>query len=254
MEARTQSLHGKVAIVTAASREIGAAIAERLALDGAAVLMSHFGEAALAEQHAARIRARGGTVDVFEADLSRVEGNAALIQRCVEAFGRLDFLIANAGITRFARMLESDEALWDLLMNTNLKSAYFGAQAAARQMIAQGDGGRIVFSSSVAGMRGFPELSIYGITKAALQQMARTLAAELAAHRITVNAVGIGAVLNARNLETDPGYESRWAQINPLGRVLYPADIAGAVRFLVSEDAAMITGHTLIVDGGFLLT
>ncbi len=246
-------LHGKVAIVTAASREIGAAISERLALDGAAVLMAHYGETALAEQHAARIRAQGGDVAVFEVDLSRPAGNAALVQRCVEQFGRLDFLVANAGITRYASMLESDEALWDLLMNTNLKSAYFGAQAAAQRMIAQGWGGRIVFSSSVAGMRGFPELSIYSITKAALQQMARTIAAELAAHRITVNAVGIGAVLNARNLETDPHYESRWAHINPLGRVLYPSDIAGAVRFLLSDDAAMITGHTLVVDGGFLL-
>lgn len=124
-------------------------------------------------------------------------------------------LVANAGITRYASMLESDEALWDLLMNTNLKSAYFGAQAAAQRMIGQSWGGRIMFSSSVAGMRGFPELTIYSITKADLQQMARTIAAELAAHRITVNAVGIGAVLNARNLETDPHYESRWAAHQP---------------------------------------
>lgn len=245
-------LHGRAAIVTGASREIGAAIAERLALDGARVLLSHYAESDLAESNAARIRDKGGQVIVMEADLSQVRSNYSLVARCVEAFGRLDFFIANAGVTIPARMMDTDETTWDLLFGVNVKGAYFGAQAAAKHMIAQAQGGRIVFSSSIAGIRSPAGLSAYSITKAALRQMARVVSAEVSPHGITANAIGIGAVVNARNLQQEPDYAEKWARFNPLGRAVYPMDIADAVRFLVSKDAAMITGQTLVVDGGWL--
>jgi 3-oxoacyl-[acyl-carrier protein] reductase len=245
-------LKDKAAIVTGASREIGAAIAERLASDGARVLISHHAEPELAEANAARIRARGGCVAVMEADLTSVQANDDLVARCVAEFGRLDFFIANAGITVFATMMETQESVWDALFDLNVKGAYFGARAAARRMIAQGWGGRIVFSSSVAGIRSPAALSAYSITKAALRQMAKVVSAEVSPHGITANAIGIGAVVNARNLATEPDYAEKWARYNPLGRAVYPTDIASAVRFLVSQEAEMITGQTLVVDGGWL--
>jgi 3-oxoacyl-[acyl-carrier protein] reductase len=197
-----------------------------------------------------QITASGGRALAYEADLRTVAANYALVARAVEAFGRVDIFAANAGLTMEAPFLETDETTWDTVVNLNLKGSYFGAQAAARQMIAQGDGGRIVFSSSVTGMRGFAGLSAYGITKAGLRHMARVLAVELGPHRITVNALGIGAILNERNLAGDADYAAHWAAVNPAGRVGYPTDVAGALRFLVSPDADWITGQTLVVDGG----
>jgi 3-oxoacyl-[acyl-carrier protein] reductase len=245
-------LQGKAAIVTGASREIGAAIASRLAADGARVLISHHAEAELAEANASAIRNAGGVVEVVEADLARVDECQKLVDRCVALYGRLDIFIANAGVTIFARMLETDEAQYDTVFDLNVKGSYFGAKAAAQQMIRQGEGGCIVFSSSVAGIRSPAGLSAYSITKAALRQMAKVVSAEVSPFGIRVNAVGIGAVVNARNLKVQPDYAEAWARINPLGRVVHPEDIAGAVRFLVSKDAGMITGQTLVVDGGFL--
>jgi 3-oxoacyl-[acyl-carrier protein] reductase len=245
-------LQGKAAIVTGASREIGAAIATRLAADGAQVLISHYAEADLAEHNAGAIRKAGGLVEVMEADLSKVDECQKLVDRCVALYGRLDVFIANAGVTIFARMLETDEAQYDTVFDLNVKGSYFGAKAAAKQMIKQGEGGRIVFSSSVAGIRSPAGLSAYSITKAALRQMAKVVSAEVSQFGIRVNAIGIGAVVNERNVKIQPDYAEAWARINPLGRVVHPEDIAGAVRFLVSKDADMITGQTLVVDGGFL--
>ena len=246
-------LKGKVAIVTGASREIGAAIAERLALDGASVLISHYAERELAEANAAAIRAKGGAVSVMEADLAQIQANYDLVARCVAEYGRLDYFIAIAGVTVFANMMNTDDAIWHTVFDLNVKGSYFGAQAASKQMIAQAEGGgRIVFASSVAGIRSPAGLSAYSITKAALRQMAKVVSAEVSPHGIRVNALGIGAVVNERNLKHEPDYAEQWARINPLGRAVYPSDIAGAVRFLVSPDADMITGQTLVVDGGFL--
>ncbi|HEU5011241.1 MAG TPA: SDR family oxidoreductase [Roseiflexaceae bacterium] len=243
-------LQNKVAIVTGANREIGAAMCMVLAAEGAAVLASHYGEAERVAATVEQITASGGRALAYEADLRTVAANYALVARAVEAFGRVDIFAANAGLTMEAPFLETDETTWDTVVNLNLKGSYFGAQAAARQMIAQGDGGRIVFSSSVTGMRGFAGLSAYGITKAGLRHMARVLAVELGPHRITVNALGIGAILNERNLAGDADYAAHWAAVNPAGRVGYPTDVAGALRFLVSPEADWITGQTLVVDGG----
>ncbi len=243
----------KVAIVTGASREIGAAICAKLAADGMRIVLSHSGEDALAQENAAAIRAAGGEVCVFEADVSKVSECQALVDVAVAKYGRLDAMIANAGITVFASFLDTDADTYDRVFDINVRGAFFCAQAAARQMIAQGQGGRILFSSSVAGVRAVPELAAYGVSKAALRQMARTLSAELGRHRITVNALGIGAVLNARNLRIDPEYAAKWAAMNPAGRVIYPEDVANLARFLCSEDAAMVTGQTVLVDGGWAM-
>jgi 3-oxoacyl-[acyl-carrier protein] reductase len=244
-------LDGRVAIVTGASRELGAAMAAELAASGAAVVVAHHDEAALADAVVARIVAKGGTAQVFDADLSTVEANRALVDFTTDALGRLDVFVANAGITRWSPFLDTDEATWDSVVDLNLKGSYFGAQAAARVMVAQGDGGRIVFSSSVTGIVATANLAAYSVTKAGLAHMARVLALELGPHRITVNALGIGATVNERNLGDDPEYRRHWAGAIPTGRAGEPGDVAAALRYLVSPDAAMVTGHTLVVDGGW---
>lgn len=247
-------LDGKVAIVTGASREIGAAMAEMLAAHGCAVLAAHFGETERAEAVVERIRATGGRALAYDADLSSVAANQALIARAVDAFGRIDILAANAGLTISAPFLNTTEEQWDTLFNLNVKGSFFAAQAAARRMIAQGDGGRIIFSASVTGVQAIPGLSAYGITKAALRHMAKTLACELGPYGITVNALGIGAILNERNRSDDPEYEAHWNSVTPTGRVGMPADVAQALIFLASPGAGHITGQTLIIDGGWTLT
>lgn len=245
---------GKVAIVTGANREIGAAMAEALAQAGAAVLVAHYGEVDRATALVDWITAAGGTAATHEADLRSVEANRQMVARAVELWGRVDILAANAGLTIAAPFLETDETTWDTLVDLNLKGSFFGAQAAAQQMIAQGAGGRIVFSSSVTGVQAVPELAAYGITKAGLRHMARVLGVELGRHGITVNALAIGATLNDRNLAENPNYADDWAAVVPTGRVGQPADVAAALLFLASPAAAMVNGHTLSIDGGWTAT
>ena len=250
------SLQGKVAIVTGGSREIGAAMAEALAGAGAAVVIAHHGAPELAEAVVARIRAAGGQALAHQADLSSVADNQRLVAQAVKAFGRLDIFVANAGLTMWGPFLDVDEATWDTVVDLNLKGSYFGAQAAARQMIAQrasedASRGRIVFSSSVTGVVAVPNCSAYAVTKAALRHMATVLALELGRYGITVNTLGIGATVNERNMRDDPNYERHWAEVIPTGRCGQPEDVAAALLFLVAPEAGMVSGHSLMIDGGW---
>lgn len=249
-------LKDRVAIVTGASREIGAAMALALAREGAAVVVSYFGEPDRAEATANRIRAAGGRAITFRADGSNVADNFALVAAAVEAFGRLDIFVANAGITKFGRFIDYSEASFDTVTGLNFKGSFFGAQAAAQQMLKQPRddyGGRIVFSSSVVGITAVPGLAAYGATKAAINYLAMALAAELSPHGITVNAIGIGATTNERNLRDDPNYAENWGRVLPIGRALTPEDSAAALLYLVSPAASAVTGITLPVDGGHAL-
>jgi 3-oxoacyl-[acyl-carrier protein] reductase len=241
----------RVAIVTGASREIGAEMAIALAGTGVAVVVAHHGERELGDAVVERIRSQGGEALPFDADLSSVEANRRLVAFATDELGRLDIFVANAGVTRWVPFLDVDEPTWDTVVGLNLRGSYFGAQAAARTMLAQGDGGRIVFSSSVTGLVAVENLSAYSVTKAGLAHLARALSVELAPHGVTVNALAIGATVNERNLRDDPDYAERWARVIPTGRVGQPADVASALVYLVSDAAAMVTGQTLTVDGGW---
>ena len=250
-QSKSASLIGKAAIVTGASREIGAAMAEALAREGAAVLVAHSREPELAEGIVARIRSIGGMALPHDGDCSIVSEIRGMVARAVSEFGRLDIFVANAGLTMWAPFLEYTEAAWDAVMDLNLKGSFFGAQAAAQQMVKQGSGGSIVFSSSVAGIQAIQYLSAYGISKAGLRHMARSLALELGPHRISVNALGIGATLNARNLNDDPNYDAHWGSVSPAGRAGRPEDVARALLFLAAN--LYITGTTLMIDGGWTI-
>lgn len=226
-------------------------MAEELAARGAAVVVAHHESPALADAVVSRIRAAGERAVAIDADLSKVDENRRLVEGAVAELGRLDVFVANAGLTRWAPFLDADEETWDTVVDLNLKGSYFGTQAAARQMVAQGDGGRIVLSSSVTGTLAISNASAYAVTKAGLQHLARVLALELGQHGITVNALAIGATVNERNLADDPRYAENWAGVLPSGRAGRPGDVAAALGFLVSPEAAQVTGHVLAIDGGW---
>ena len=246
----------KAAIVTGTNREIGAAIVAGLAQAGFAVLAAHFGESDRVQVMLEKLRVQGFQVDSFEADLTVVENNQKLVGRALELWGRLDVFVGNAGLTVHVPFLETTENQWDTIVDLNLKASFFGAQAAAKAMLARDrnaghPGGRIVFSSSVTGIQAIPKLAAYGMTKAGLIHMAQTLGGELGRYGITVNALGIGATLNERNTQDNSSYESDWAGVIPVGRVGTPEDVAQAVVWLTSSAAGMVNGHTLMIDGGW---
>jgi glucose 1-dehydrogenase len=238
------------AIVTGAGVGIGYEVARQLALAGASVLLNDL-DAALAEQAAQEITRAGGICRGFGGDIADVETVRGLVGKAVEFFGRLDIAVANAGLTLWADFFDYEPDNFDRVLNVNLRGSYFLAQAAARQMRAQGQGGRIVFMSSVTGHQAIRYLSTYGMTKAALEMLARNLVVELAPYQITVNCVAPGATVTPRNLADDPNYEAVWGRVIPTGRVAMSADIAQAVLFFLSPQSGQITGQTLIVDGGW---
>lgn len=244
-------LTGKVALVTGASKGIGRELAVALGDAGAAVVANYHTDREGAEAAVEAVWSRGGSALAVPGDISSVGDCRELVATTVREFGRIDIACCHAGITSWGPFLEYTEEAFDAVVGTNLKGAYFTAQAAAREMVRQGGGGRILVTSSVTGLQAVRYLSAYGMTKGGLQMLVRNLVLELSPHNITVNAVAPGAITNERNLEDDPEYETKWAGVVPLRRAGQPADVVGAALFLVSDEAAWITGQTLVVDGGW---
>lgn len=240
----------KVAIVTGAGVGIGYEIARQLALQGARVLLNDVDEG-LASKTAQEITESGGICHPFAGDIASVDLLYELVGGAVALFGKLDCVVANAGLTVWGDFFEYTPEMFDRVVNVNLRGSYFLAQAASRQMRLQGTGGRIVFMSSVTGHQAIRYLSAYGMSKAALEMLARNLVVELSPYGITVNCVAPGATVTPRNLADDPNYEMVWGKITPTGRPAFPSDIAQAVLFLLSPAASQITGQTLVVDGGW---
>ncbi|MBI1800362.1 MAG: SDR family oxidoreductase [Chloroflexi bacterium] len=245
------NLSSKVALVTGASRGIGHALALGLAQAGAAVLVNHLHDAPAAAETLEQIRADGGKAIAFDADIGSVAACRAMVARCVEVFGRLDIACCHAGITSWGKFLDYSEEAFDAVVDTNLKGTYFTAQAAAREMVKQGAGGRIIVTSSVVGNQAVQYLSAYAMTKAGLQMLVRNLVLELSPYAITINALGVGPIVVERNLQDDPDYAEKWGRVVPLRRAGWPQDVVGPALFLASEEAAYMTGETLMVDGGW---
>jgi len=245
----TDKFSGQVAIVTGAGQGIGFEIAKQLSAAGAAVLLNDLSEE-LATQAADTINNMGGNCYPMAGDASNIDFIQQMVDEAVQRYGKLTIAIANAGITLFGDFLNYPAQSLQSVMNLNLQGSFFLAQRAARQIVKQKSGGSILFMSSVTGHQAHQDLAAYGMTKAALEMLAKSLVVELSQHQITVNTVAPGATLTERTLE-DAGYQKTWARITPMGRAATVEDVANAVLFLVSPDARHITGQNLVVDGGW---
>lgn len=244
----THEFAGQVAIITGAGEGIDYQIAGDLVRAGANVLLNEV-DTIKAQQAPDAIGCVGVGADV--GDVAVVRG---LVEQAVNAFGRVDIAVANAGITLWNNFLDYQPDDFQCVLNINLGGSFFLAQAAARQMRAQGVGGRILFMSSVTAVQAIEYLSAYAMTKAALSMLARQLVTELGPYGITTNAIAPGATVTPRNVQDDANYEAVWGNITPTRRPASVADIANAALFLLSLRAAQINGQTLIVDGGWTAT
>jgi glucose 1-dehydrogenase len=245
----------KVAIVTGGSLGIGAAIVRRLARDGYAVTLDYHTHSDAANAIAQEIASHGGQTLVVQVDVSSVADVGRLVGQTVARFGRLDLLVNNAGIEQRIGFLDTTEAAWDRQVAVDLKGPYFAAQAAARQMVAQGGGGCIVNVSSVHEDLPMVGNAVYCAAKGGLRMLTRTLANELSAYGIRIVNIGPGAVatpINAATLADPAKVQALLAEI-PLHRIGQPDDIANAVAWLASDQASYVTGTTLFVDGGLMI-
>ena len=248
-------LQGKVAIVTGGSLGIGAGIVRRLVQEGAAVTLDYHIHNDAANAIAQEVQAAGGKVLVVQADVSDVGSVQNLVAQTVQAFGHLDILVNNAGIEQPQPFLEVAQDAFDRQIATDLKGPYFAAQAAARQMVAQGGGGAIINISSVHEDIPMVGNAVYCAAKGGLRMLTRTLANELAPHGIRIVNVGPGAIETPINKATlaDPQKHAALLAEIPLGRLGQPNDVANAVVWLASDEASYVTGTTLFIDGGLMI-
>jgi len=254
------SLSGKVAVVTGGGRGIGQAIAYGFAKAGAQVIVTSR-KAPDLEATAAAIAAFGGKAFPLPAHLGRTDEIQRMVNAVMEKFGRIDILVNNAGASpAMGTVLDSDERLWDTIMNLNLKGVYFTSQAAARIMKAQG-GGKIINIASVDGFNPEPFVSVYSISKAGVRMITKAFASELASFNIQVNTIAPGPIdtkmMNSHWAHLPPEEAKRQKasleRILPTGRIGLPDEIAGAALFLASAASSYTTGTEIVVDGGMLL-
>ncbi|MBB3454974.1 meso-butanediol dehydrogenase/(S,S)-butanediol dehydrogenase/diacetyl reductase [Rhizobium sp. BK313] len=257
-------VNNKVVIVTGAARGIGAGIAADLAEKGAHVVIADL-NADAARQTASKISSGGNNAIAVTVDVSSRASVKALIDETVSRFGRLDVMFNNAGISQTCPFLEVTEEDFDRIMKINGLGVLIGTQEAAKQMIAQGHGGKIINTASVAGKQGYPLFAHYCASKFAVVAITQAAARALAEHKITVNCFGPGVVKTELWEQLDREFMERGLTEKPeqainefsqsilLGRVSLPKDIAGVTTFLASDASDYVTGQTVMVDGGMVL-
>ncbi len=243
-------LAGRVAIVTGASRGIGRAIASRLAARGAHVVAAARGDETGAVVEA--IAAAGGSAEAVKVDVTDRASIDAMVGGALERHGRVDILVSNAGIARDQLLVRMKPADWDAVLATNLTAAFACAQAVLRPMMKQ-RAGRIITISSVVGQAGNPGQANYAASKAGLIGFSKALALEVASRGITVNVVAPGLIDTDMTRALTEDARGTWAEKIPLGRLGTPDDVAAAVCFLASDEAAYITGQVIAVNGGMYM-
>jgi glucose 1-dehydrogenase len=248
------SLKGKVAIVTGGNSGIGKAIALELARQDANIVIDYVVDPEATEEEEKQISAMGDQVIGVKADVSKVEDLQMLMDEAVKAFGRVDVMVNNAGIETRTSVLDTTEQQYDRVLNINLKSAFFGTQIAAKQMIKQGGGGRIINITSVHEDWPMPGNAAYCLSKGGMRMLTRTAGVELAQHNILVVGVGPGAVATPINTTTmqQPALLQKLDDAIPLGRMAQPEEIARVVAFLAGDGASYITATTIFADGGIM--
>jgi 2-deoxy-D-gluconate 3-dehydrogenase len=246
-------LEGKIALVTGAGRGIGRAVALALAAAGADLALTSRTRSEL-DTLAQQLREKGRRAEVFVADISQVAEIQGLVEWCEDTFGRIDILVNNAGALAPGGLFEVTEATWDLVIDTNLKGAFFCAQAAARGMVARGSG-KIVMIGSTYSVVGARNRAPYCASKGGVLLLTRALALDLALYNVQVNAVGPAATdtQGARALWTEEAWHQELLAKIPAGRFCTPEDVAGAVVYLSSPAADMVTGQLVLVDGGWTI-
>jgi 3-oxoacyl-[acyl-carrier protein] reductase len=245
-------LTGRTAVVTGGSRGIGRAIVLRLATQGADVAFSYRGNAAAAEATAEEVRALGRTALPVNADVSQPESAETLVKEALDALGKVDILVNNAGITRDDLIMRMGIDAWREVLETNLFGAFYTLKAVTRPML-KARSGRIINITSVSGQAGQMGQANYSSAKAGLIGLTKAAARELASRGITVNAVAPGFVLTELTQDLPEALQAQITERTPLGRFGTPQEIADAVAFLASDEAAYITGQVLAVDGGLVM-
>jgi glucose 1-dehydrogenase len=248
------NLKGKVAVVTGGNSGIGKAIVLELAKQAANIVIDYVCHPEATEALERQCAALGDQAIGVEADVSKVADLQKLINAAVQKFGRLDVMVNNAGVETRTSVLDTTEEQYERVLEINLKSAFFGTQIAARQMIKQGRGGRIINITSVHEDWPMPGNTAYCLSKGGMRMLTRTAGVELAPHNILVVGVGPGAVATPINLSTmkDPGLMKKLDAAIPLGRMAKPEEIASVVAFLAGEGASYITATTVFTDGGIM--
>ncbi|MCB1252118.1 MAG: glucose 1-dehydrogenase [Austwickia sp.] len=248
------ALQGKTVVVTGGNTGIGAAIARACGAAGANVVIDYVVHPELNDEIVAEIEAAGGHAIAVHDDISVVDRLNDLVATAAQRYGRLDAFVNNAGIETRQSLLETTEADFDRVLGIDLKGAYFGAQAAARQFVAQGGGGVIVNVSSVHEDWPMPGNTAYCVAKGGMRMLTRTAGVELGAHGIRMVGVAPGAVDTPINASTmaDPAKTAALNAAIPMGRVAAPEEIAAAVVFVASDAASYMTATTLVVDGGIM--
>ena len=247
-------LQNKVAMVTGAARGIGQSIALRLSQEGAAIVVDYVGKPGTADTTLKVIKSAGGQALAVAADVGNPQQVQALVDETVKNFGHLDILVNNAGIEFKHPFVEFPLEQFQKIISVNLIGPFVCAQIAARQMIQQGTGGRIINISSVHEDLPMPTNAPYCATKGGLRMLTRTIAVELAPHKITVNNIGPGAVFTPidADVEANKALEDTLMAEIPLGRWGKPEEVASLAAFLASDEAAYCTGSTFFIDGGML--
>jgi len=248
------TLHGKVAIVTGGNTGIGRAVVLALAAEGANLVIDYIANEDAEHEVEQQVRDLGDQVVGVKADVSKVDDLTRLVDTAVSTFGQLDIMVNNAGIETRTSVLDTTEDQYDKVLDINLRSAFFGTQLAAKQMVAQGHGGRIINMTSVHEDWPMPGNTAYCLSKGGMRMLTRTAGVELAPHGILVVGVGPGAVDTPINAATvaDPAQLAKLNASIPLGRVAEPTEIASVVAFLAGDGASYITATTIFTDGGIM--